>query len=34
LLRDPWPVPHSLAFGGDELIPFRAGGQIMWRIAP
>jgi dihydroorotase len=34
LLRDPWPVPHSLAFGEDELIPFRAGGQIMWRIAP
>src|ERR1700722_9043901 len=34
LLRDPWPVPHSLAFGQDELIPFRAGGQIMWRIAP
>ena len=34
LLRDPWPVAHSLAFGSDELIPFRAGGQIMWRIAP
>jgi dihydroorotase len=34
LLRNPWPVPHSLAFGHDELIPFRAGGQIMWRIAP
>jgi dihydroorotase len=34
LLRDPWPVPRSLAFGDDELIPFRAGGQVMWRIAP
>jgi dihydroorotase len=34
LLRDPWPVPHSLAFGDDELIPFRAGGQVQWRIAP
>jgi dihydroorotase len=34
LVRDPWPVPHSLAFGHDELIPFRAGGQILWRIAP
>jgi dihydroorotase len=34
LLRDPWLVPQSLAFGHDELIPFRAGGQIMWRIAP
>jgi dihydroorotase len=34
LVREPWSVPHSLAFGHDELIPFRAGGQIMWRIAP
>ncbi|HSY07489.1 MAG TPA: dihydroorotase [Steroidobacteraceae bacterium] len=34
LLRDRWPVPHSLAFGHDELIPFRAGGEIDWRIAP
>jgi len=34
LLRDPWPVPHSLAFGKDELIPLRAGGEIIWRIAP
>jgi dihydroorotase len=34
LLRDPWPVPLSLAFGDDELIPFRAGGQVQWRIAP
>ena len=34
LRREPWPVPHSLAFGHDELIPFRAGGQIDWRIAP
>jgi dihydroorotase len=34
LLRDPWPVPHSLAFGQEELIPFRAGGEIAWRIAP
>jgi len=34
LSRDPWPVPHSFAFGDDELIPLRAGGQITWRIAP
>jgi dihydroorotase len=34
LLRDPWRVPHSLAFGNDELVPFRAGGEITWRIAP
>jgi dihydroorotase len=34
LSRDPWPVPQSFAFGDDELIPLRAGGQIKWRIAP
>jgi dihydroorotase len=34
LLREPWTVPQSLAFDGEELIPFRAGGQIEWRIAP
>jgi dihydroorotase len=34
LLRKAWTVPQSLAFGGEELIPFRAGGQIAWRIAP
>jgi dihydroorotase len=34
LLRDPWRVPHSLAFGHDELIPLRAGDEINWRIAP
>jgi dihydroorotase len=34
LSRHPWAVPHSFAFGDDELIPLRAGGQIEWRIAP
>jgi dihydroorotase len=34
LLRDPWPVPQSLAFANEELIPLRAGGEINWRIAP
>ncbi len=34
LSRNPWPVPQSFAFGDDELIPLRAGGQIKWRIAP
>jgi dihydroorotase len=34
LLREPWTVPQSLAFGSEELIPFRAGGRIEWRIAP
>jgi dihydroorotase len=34
LSRDPWRVPQSFAFGDDELVPLRAGGQIEWRIAP
>lgn len=33
LLRDAWGVPHSLPYGHDELIPFRAGGQVAWRVA-
>jgi len=33
LSREPWTVPQSFAFGGDELIPLRAGEQIQWRIA-
>jgi dihydroorotase len=34
LSRDPWSVPQSFAFGGEELIPLRAGEQITWRMAP
>jgi dihydroorotase len=34
LLREPWVVPHSVPYGHDELIPFRAGGEVAWRIAP
>jgi len=34
LLKDPWPVPQSIAFGDEELIPLRAGEQMEWRIAP
>jgi dihydroorotase len=33
LRRDPWPVPHSLPYGNDELVPFRAGTEMPWRIA-
>jgi dihydroorotase len=33
LSRDPWLVPQSFAFGDEELVPLRAGGQIEWRIA-
>ena len=27
-----WTVPHHYAFGGDELVPFRAGETIAWRM--
>ncbi len=30
----PGEVPASLSFGKDELIPFRAGEQLSWRIRP
>ena len=33
LVREPWTVPDSYAFGDDVLVPFRAGETIAWRIA-
>ena len=32
LERAQWKVPDSYAFGGDELIPLRAGGTVGWRL--
>lgn len=32
LRRQPWEVPGQLAYGDDELVPFRAGEQVMWRL--
>ena len=32
LRRQATPVPDSLPFGGDVLVPLRAGGQIGWQI--
>lgn len=32
LLREPWDVPKTLAFGDRELIPLRAGEQLPWRV--
>ena len=32
LERAPWQVPASYAFGGDELVPLRAGGTVGWRL--
>ncbi len=33
LVQQPWQVPASVAFGGDTLVPMRAGAAIQWRIA-
>jgi hypothetical protein len=26
-------VPHDYAFGGDRVVPLRAGEQIAWKLA-
>jgi dihydroorotase len=33
LEKSPWEIPAELEFGGDKLVPLRAGGRIAWRIA-
>jgi len=33
LLRKEWTVPQTLRFGGEELIPLRAGETIPWQLA-
>jgi dihydroorotase len=34
LRREPWDVPVSYPFGGqDVLVPLRAGGSVAWRLA-
>jgi len=33
LSREEWDVPQSYSFGGESLIPLRAGGKIAWRIS-
>lgn len=32
LEKSAWDVPESLPFAGDELVPFRAGGKIAWKV--
>jgi dihydroorotase len=34
LTREPWDVPGHYPFGGEELVPLRAGERIGWRLAP
>ena len=33
LLRKEWKVPQTLRFGGEELVPLRAGETIPWQLA-
>jgi dihydroorotase len=33
LLKAPWDVPRSYPFGGEELVPLRAGEQVGWRLS-
>jgi dihydroorotase len=33
LVREPTPVPEEYRFGGDTLVPLRAGGTVGWRAA-
>ena len=32
LEKAPMPVPDQLAFGGDSVVPMRAGGTVAWRM--
>ena len=32
LVREEWTVPERLTFGGEELVPLRAGGTIPWKL--
>lgn len=34
LTKSSWHAPKSLTFGDDELIPFKAGERISWKIKP
>jgi dihydroorotase len=33
LERSEWQVPDAYAFGGDRLVPLRAGERVRWRVA-
>jgi dihydroorotase len=34
LSRESWTVPQSLPFGAEELVPFRAGERVRWKLTP
>ena len=33
LVEEPWSVPAEVAFGGDRLVPLRAGAEVRWKVA-
>ena len=33
LVKESWVVPDSMPFGGETLVPLRAGGRVEWRLA-
>ena len=33
LVKESWQVPDELAFGGDVLVPLRAGQAVQWRMS-
>ena len=32
LVREPWAVPASCPFGEQDIVPFRSGTQVAWRL--
>lgn len=34
LVRESWRMPLDIAYGDDRLTPFRAGGEVGWRLMP
>lgn len=34
LIKEPWVVPMQYEFGDGTLVPYRAGEQVGWRLAP
>lgn len=33
LVKTSWEAPHELAYGGDQLVPLRAGEPVAWAVA-
>jgi len=34
LRSEPWTVPEHYPFGGDQIVPLRAGARVPWRLVP